>query len=65
MKINVGNIIDMWNRKNYSSEERSADLRSILNHFKEIRNFSDLGILTINIHKVEENEIIRDICVRC
>lgn len=50
MQINVRKIIDMWNKKNYSSEERSKDFRAILKYYDRIINYTDLGILTINIH---------------
>lgn len=51
MRINVRKIIDMWNKKNYSSDERSKDFRAILKYYDRIINYTDLGILTINIHK--------------
>lgn len=50
MRINVRKIIDMWNKKNYSSEERSKDLSAILKYYDRIINYTDLGILTINIY---------------
>lgn len=50
MRINVRKIIDMWNNKNYTSVERSKDFRAILKYCDRIINYTDLGILTINIH---------------
>ena len=50
MRINVRKIIDMWNNKNYTSEERCKDFNAILNYYDRIINYTDLGILTINIH---------------
>lgn len=50
MRINVRKIIDMWNNKNYSSEERSKDFNAILKYYDRIINYTDLGILTINIY---------------
>ena len=50
MRINVQKIIDMWNNKNYTSEERCKDFNAILNYYDRIINYTDLGILTINIH---------------
>lgn len=63
MRINVRKIIDMWNNKNYSSDERCKDFNSILNYYDSIINYTDLGILTINIHttvSVECEDILRD-----
>lgn len=40
----------MWNNKNYTSDERSKDFRAILKYCDRIINYTDLGILTINIH---------------
>ena len=64
MRINVQKIIDMWNKKNYSSDERQKDFKSLLNHYNSIINYTDLGFLTINIHEEQSLEI-RDLCVRC
>lgn len=50
MRINVRKIIGMWNNKNYTSDERSKDFRAILKYYGRIINYTDLGILTINIH---------------
>ena len=50
MKINVRQIIDMWNNKNYTSEERCKDFNAILKYCGKIINYTDLGILTININ---------------
>ena len=64
MRINVRKIIDMWNNKNYTSEERSKDFNAILKYYDRIINYTDLGILTINIHttvSVECEDILQDI----
>lgn len=50
MKINVQKIIDMWNNKNYTSEERKKDFKSIIKYYDRIINYADLGLLTININ---------------
>ena len=50
MRINVRKIIDMWNNKNYTSDERFKDFNAILKYYGKIINYTDLGILTINIH---------------
>ena len=63
MRINVQKIIDMWNKKNYTSEERSKDFKAILKYYNSIINYSDLGILTINIHtlvSIECDDILKD-----
>ena len=63
MRINVRKIIDMWNNKNYTSEERSKDFNAILKYYDRINNYTDLGILTINIHttvSVECEDILQD-----
>ena len=63
MRINVRKIIDMWNNKKYTSEERRKDFNAILNYYSSIINYADLGILTINIHttvSVECEDILRD-----
>lgn len=63
MRINVRKIIDMWNNKNYTSEERSKDFNAILKYYDRIINYTDLGILTINIHtavSVECEDILQD-----
>lgn len=63
MRINVRKIIDMWNNKNYTSEERSKDFKVILKYYDRIINYTDLGILTINIHttvSVECEDILQD-----
>ena len=64
MRINVRKIIDMWNKKNYTSDERCEDFRAILKYYDRIINYIDLGILTINIHttlSVECEDILKDI----
>lgn len=63
MRINVRKIIDMWDKKDYSSEERYKDFNAILNYYNSIINYTDLGILTINIHttvSIECEDILRD-----
>lgn len=50
MRINVRRIINMWNNKNYTCEERTKDFNAILKYYDRIINYRDLGILTINIH---------------
>lgn len=63
MRINVRKIIDMWNKKNYSSDERCKDFNAILNYYDSIINYTDLGILTINIHSminIEYKDILTD-----
>lgn len=56
MQINAQKIIGMWNNKNYTSEERSKDFNAILKYYDRIVNYTDLGILTINIHITESEE---------
>lgn len=63
MRINVRNIIDMWDNKGYSSAERQKDFKAILKYYNSIINYIDLGILTINIHsmiKIEYKDILTD-----
>lgn len=63
MRINVRKIIDMWDKKHYSSEERCKDFNAILKYYSRIINYTDLGILTINIHttmSVECEDILKD-----
>ena len=63
MRINVRKIIDMWDKKHYSSDERCKDFNAILNYYSSIINYTDLGILTINIHttvSVECEDILKD-----
>ena len=50
MKINIQRVIDMWNNKNYTSEERCKDFNAILKYCSRITNYTDLGLLTININ---------------
>ena len=50
MIINVLKIIDMWNNKNYTIEERCKDFNAILKYCDRIINYTDLGLLTININ---------------
>ena len=64
MRINVRKIIDMWDKKHYSSEERCKDFNAILKYYGQIINYTDLGILTINIHttvSVECADILREV----
>ena len=66
MRINVRKIIDMWNNKNYTSEERSKDFNAILTYYDRIINYADLGLLTINIHtalSAECEDILREVLV--
>ena len=48
MKINAYKIIEMWEQKNFTSEERKKDFKSIINYYGRIINYADLGLLTIN-----------------
>ena len=50
MRINVLKIIDMWDKKNFTSEERKKDFKSIIKYYDNITNYTDLGLLTININ---------------
>ena len=50
MKINAHKIIEMWDKKNLTSEERKKDFKSIINYYDSIINYTDLGLLTININ---------------
>ena len=50
MRINVRKIIEMWNKKNFTSEERKKDFKSIIKYYGRIINYTDLGLLTININ---------------
>ena len=50
MKINVNKVIEMWERKNFTSEERKRDFKAIINYYDSIINYKDLGLLTININ---------------
>ena len=64
MRINVRKIIDMWNNKNYTIEERCKDFNAILKYYGKIINYTDLGILTINIYtavSAECKDIIREV----
>ena len=49
MKINVKKVIEMWDKKNFTSEERKKDFKSIIKYISII-NYTDLGLLTININ---------------
>ena len=50
MKINVKKIIEMWDKKNFTSEERKKDFKSIIKYYASIINYTDLVLLTININ---------------
>ena len=50
MKINAQKVIEMWNQKNFTSEERKKDFKSIIKYYDRIINYIDLGLLTININ---------------
>ena len=50
MKINVNKVIEMWDKKNFNSEQRTKDFKSIINYYGRIINYTDLGLLTININ---------------
>lgn len=50
MIINAQKIIEMWNKKNLTSEERKKDFKSIIKYYDNIINYIDLGLLTININ---------------
>ena len=50
MKINAQKIIEMWNQKNFTSEERKKDFKAIIKYYARIINYTDLGLLTININ---------------
>ena len=52
MRINVQKIIEMWDKKNFTSEERKKDFKSIINYYDNIINHTDLGLLTININSL-------------
>lgn len=63
MRINVRKIIDMWDKKDYSSDERCKDFDAILKYYYNINNYTDLGILTINIRTtvyVDTDDILKD-----
>lgn len=50
MRINIQRVIEMWDKKNFTSEERKKDLKSIIKYYASIINYTDLGLLTININ---------------
>ena len=50
MRINAQKIIEMWDKKNFTSEERKKDFTSIINYYDNIINYAELGLLTININ---------------
>ena len=50
MQINALKIIEMWEKKNLTSEERKKDFTSIIKYYDNIINHTDLGLLTININ---------------
>ena len=49
MKINCLKVIEMWDKKNFTNEERKKDFKSIIKYYANIINYADLGLLTINI----------------
>lgn len=66
MRINAQKIIEMWDKKHYTSEERCKDFNAILKYYSRIINYTDLGILTINIHiavSAECKDILRKVFV--
>ena len=50
MRKNAQKVIKMWDKKNFTSEERKKDFNAILKYYNRIINYADLGILTININ---------------
>ena len=50
MRINAQKVIEMWDKKNFTSEERKKDFKSIIKYYDHIINYIDLGLLTININ---------------
>ena len=50
MKINIQKVIEMWDKKNFTSEERKKDFKSIIKYYDHIINYTDLGLLAININ---------------
>ena len=50
MRINIQKVIEMWDKKNFTSEERKKDFESIIKYYDRIINYTDLGLLTININ---------------
>lgn len=52
MKINCLKVIEMWDKKNFTSEERKKDFKSIINYYDNITNYAELGLLTIHINSL-------------
>ena len=50
MEINAYKIIEMWDKKNFTSEERKKDFKTIINYYDNITNYAELGLLTIHIN---------------
>ena len=50
MKINAQKIIEMWDKKNFTSEERKKDFKSIIKYYSSIIKYTDFILLTININ---------------
>ena len=50
MIINCLKVIEMWEKKNFTSEERKKDFKAIINYYDNITNYTDFGLLTININ---------------
>ena len=50
MKINAQKIIEMWDKKNFTSEERKKDFKSISKYYANIISYTDVILLTININ---------------
>ena len=50
MVISAQKVIEMWDKKNFTSEERKKDFKSIINYYDNITNYAEFGLLTININ---------------
>ena len=50
MRINIQKVIEMWDKKNFTNEKRKKDFKSIIKYYGCINNYTDLGLLTININ---------------
>ena len=50
MRINIQKVIEMWDKKNFTSEERKKDFKSISKYYATIINYTDFVLLTININ---------------
>lgn len=49
MRINVRKIIDMWDKKHYTIEERRKEYNTLIKYYSRIINYLDLVILVTNI----------------